>query len=353
MTNFQYPTVLDRIKSFPVETYDWYNSVLKEQLNLNLNKAYPVVRLMSRRTGIEKRTFFSKKRNILVEASYKGACRSLDNLFGPLCEEWECLSESQPSDQRYQYARDYHQDIISSHDIEIHTLVRDPISRFASGIRFLARSYPREYGLNVDLETLIKNSHLKYVNCNNHLNPQVLGTYLDKGQEEYFQRYLDSVKQNYDRILDDPSEFEESSMLMQPEESIFWLCYGWHANQHTINIADLRKSTKYYWIWDLEHHENKRLSESTDLSDSFFEINHMRFLIENLGLDITDDLYNRSTRLKEGENTAFSEDRTTYGIVKKYQEHFRLQKTYIPKEYEWMDSLHFENTPDGKAVYSL
>jgi len=351
MTNFRYPTALDRIRSFPLEKNQMFNSILKEQSNLNLNKAYPV--LITRRRGIEKRSYFSKKRNILVEASYKGACRSLDNLFGPLHEEWECLNEQNPS-KPYDSTngRQYHQDIISSHDVEIHTIVRDPISRFASGIRFFGRTFPQMCGLMVDHETLIKNSHLKYAN-HNHFNPQVLGTYLDKGQEEYFQRYLDSVKQNYDRILDDPSEFEESSMLMEPKESVFMLCYGWHANQHTINIADLRKSTKYYWVWDSEHLENKRLSESFDLSNSFFEINHMRFLIENLGLDIPDDHYKSSTRLKTGEHTAFSEDTTTYGIVKKYQEHFRLQKTYIPKEYEWMDSLHFENTPDGKAVYSL
>ena len=348
MTNFQYPTVLDRIKDFPFETYI-RDYIQKEQEQLNLNKSFHVSRLLPLSQNIEKRCYFSKKRNILVEASYKGACRSLDNLFGPL-KEWKCINDFGPCDRIKK--RQYHQDIFSSHDVEIHTLVRDPISRFASGIRFFARTYPQQYGLMADLETLIKNSHLKYAQ-HNHFNPQFVGTHLVKGQEEYIQRYLDSVRQNYDRILDDPSEFEEYSMIMEPMESVTLLCFGWHANQHTLNIADLRKSTKYYWVWDLEHHENVRLKQSSDLEDSFFEINHIKFLIENLGLDIDDNHYHGTVKRKTSENTAFSEDTTTYGIVKKYQEHFRLQKSYIPKEYEWIDTLHFENTPDNKPQYVL
>lgn len=351
MTNFQYPTLLDRIKYFPLESLQIYNKFLKWSEEFNPNKTYSLSRLMTTTPGLEKRSFFNKKRNILVEASYKGACRSLDNLFGVLRDEWDCLNEGTSPNHKLDKA-EYHQDILSSHDVEIHTLVRDPISRFASGIKFFARRYPREFTLMIDLDTLIKHSHLKYAH-QNHLNPQVLGTFLGKGQEEFAQRYIDSMRQNYDRLLDDPSEFEECSMLMEPQHSILMLCCGWHANQHIINIADLKKSTKYYWVWDEKHYENKRLKESPVLAESFYEKNHMRLLIENLGLDLDEDHYLNCTTHKIGEHTGFSEDTTTYGIVRKYQDHFRLQKAYMPKEYEWIDSLHFENTPGGKPVYSL
>lgn len=336
MTNNTLPSIADRVKHIQKNLDKFYKFI---KMDVNKDKDCDKTHTLSyyfNAYDIPRKCYYNSKRHILIENSYKTASRSLDGLMriSNVKEEWQELYRKRDED--------FFTDIISSPDIEIHTIVRDPMARLASAIKMFSYYHlPSQYGLALDLESVVLNSHIKY-SLYDHFTPQYLGVFINENQKELHEAIKQNTIDTFERITQDTSMLEHYLAIYGSLESIInKYCAGWYANQHLVDLSKIKSSTKYYWVQDTLQEE--------DLA----EANHINVLVKNLNLDI--DLYSDSykqlirTKIGKGKET----DIDTLDMMYHYSNHFKAQALEIPNDFKWIDSLTFENTSDGKPVYTI
>lgn len=284
------------------------------------------------------RAWYNSKRNLIVEASFKGACRSLDNIFINLNmlpefdEKWVDLGE---------YTRP--QDIWLKNP-EVYTLVRDPIARYASYVRFINSEMLGMYGLCLSDQDILKDRHLELIG-DSHATPQFTHV-RHKFSVEDFSSYDEKLKDLHTNLFNPSDPLGVHQVLSTPgliiQDVVHKFLTSFLVFQDMFDLDKVVPSNKYYWVWDCD--------TSYDIIDA--ERNHINFLLNDLNIDaekLSED-YGINLTEKIGNNTSNFKDSTMKFIQRHHQELLSTKKLLV-KDYEWIDSLYFENTPDGKAKY--
>jgi len=293
--------------------------------------------------SLARKTFYNRDRNIIVEACYKGACRSIENfLLDERCpEHWKRLPRyhHDPKEPDDPYIIQKYYDILDS-DPEIHTLVRDPIARLASAIRHMSDDAFKFTGIWMDKIDTFKYFEPRFTD-DTHIVPQWCANNFEGDLDILKSKLKENFYHSYDQMLEDTDILEKmfSRTNHHWTELFFRACGGWYYNQDLFAPSDFMKSSKYYWVWDTkqEHQE-------------FVANNHMIHLCHNLGYHDLKLLDTPALKSKIGANISNS---TTLDYMDHNREEFLKAKHYLRGDYRWIDTLTFENTPDGKPVYII
>lgn len=288
-----------------------------------------------------KKTFYNKSKNIIVEAPYKGACRSIENFLLNHCPDtgWIRLPHYHPGPDHPDFIMNYY-DILNN-DPEIHTLVRDPIARLASGFRHLSDDFFYFSGIWFDKANSFRYFEPRFT-IDTHLIPQWATNNFEGDVSILLSKIKENFYTTYDLILEDTDLLEK----IYRKTNHHWTemmrrgCGGWFYNQDLFQPSDFKRSSKYYWVWDA-------VKES---DEEFIEKNHMIHLCHNLGYHDLELLNLPELRKKIGHNQSNS---NTLDFIYSQKELFLEAKHYCRGDYRWINTLTFENTPDGKPVYII
>lgn len=288
-----------------------------------------------------KKTFYNKDRNIIVEAPYKGACRSIENFLLNDCPDtgWKRLPQYHFDPEHPDFIQNFY-DILNK-DPEIHTLVRDPIARLASGFRHITDDIIKFSGIWFNMSDSFKYFEPR-VTIDTHLVPQWASNKFVGDISILMSKLKENFYKNYELILEDTNLLEKMYRNTNHHWTVMmaFCCGGWFYNQDLFQPSDFKRSSKYYWVWDAV--------EESD--DEFIEKNHMIHLCHNLGYHDLKLLNHPALRKKIGHNISNS---NTLDFIYGQKEMFIEAKDYCRGDYRWIDTLTFENTPDGKPVYII
>ena len=284
------------------------------------------------------RAWYHKDRNILITTQTKAGSRSIHALIhqSHMVERgWETIT--------------HFCDLIKIHenDPEIHSCLRDPMVRLSSYLRMIGRDSIYETGFMLTDPTLV--THL--ASFDNHSYPQHL-----QCQYRVDAELADAIPKHWKNIAQkmlDPSDPLGIHHLFDIVD-FTWLMYlNFSSWRHKAEIFDpdrivYNPKQKFYWVWDTDHDKEK--------------YGMMQCLNRAIGLWTPQDVKNiprveRVASVDEGKNSLTHPFTGKESNSKQYMsdnlEFFeRMKKDHYP-DYAWIDTLHFENTPDGKPVYII
>lgn len=279
----------------------------------------------------------NRKRNIAVSVPYKGGSSSVEQLFeSEQTKQWE----------RLENAFELHNDPIWQNDPEMHVVVRDPIIRYLSYLKWDHKHLIYNVGRFIDEDELLGESAVPHLATDQHIVPQVISQ-LYKFDENFFI----SLRNSQDRIVeslsmpDDPLNIRRyfTSGISQISILSAILCSAYY-NSEVFNLNNLvTHKTKYYWLHNSTQEHAVEFSQSD--KPGFIRDNSQNFivnLIENLELDIP-RAHQTNYMVNHGSSSALE-------YFAKFRDRVHEMKKYYALDYEWINSLKFENADNPTTV---
>lgn len=284
------------------------------------------------------RAWYNTDRNILITTQTKAGSRSIHTL----------MHQDHMVDRGWETITHYCDMIkIQERDPETHSCLRDPMARYSSWLRMAGKDTIHELGFMVTNPSLL--THM--AGFDNHCYPQHLQCLyrVDAELADSIPIHWKSIAQ---RMLDpkDPLGIHHLFELTDLAWLIHLAFSSWRYKAEIFDPGRIvaNPKQKFYWVWDTDH--NKK------------QYGMMQSLNRAIGLWTQHDKDNipevkRVATVDEGTNSLINpftgkQFNTKQFMSDNIQFFKRMKKDHHP-DYAWMDTLHFENTPDNKPQYVL
>ncbi len=279
----------------------------------------------------------NRKRNIAVVVPFKSGSQSVDNLFlSEQTKQWEPLEDSHNVDK----------DPIWQDDPEMHVVVRDPLIKYLSYLKWDHNHLIWNFGRFLDEDELLGKSAAPQLAGDQHILPQIIGQ-----RYRFDENFFIALRNNQTRIVEslsmpnDPfnikkyfiTGIDQGNILRMILNSVYY-------NSKVLDVNNLvTHKTKYYWVYNSTQANVKEYSV-TDRPGYINDDRHnfLVKLIENLNLDIQ-----KEHKLNFMRNHGIS---STLDYFEHYKERSLEIKKYFQIDYDWISTLKFENTDNPSLV---
>lgn len=286
------------------------------------------------------RAWYNRTRNILITAQTKAGSRSINALLhhehraSPV-GGWENIT--------------HYCDLMKAqaNNPEIHSCLRDPMVRLSSYLRMAGKDIALTQGFIMSNPALA--THLG--SLDNHGYPQHLQCLyrVDAELADSIPLHWKSIAQ---RMLD-PSDPEGIHHLFEIADFNWLLDLSFNSWRYKAEIFDPERivanpNQKFYWVWDTDHDEKQYgMMQSLNRAVGLWTQHDM----DNIPEVKSVVSHGRGTNSRIHPFTG-KECNSKQFISDNLQFFERMKKDHHP-DYAWMDTLHFENTPDNKPQYVL
>ncbi len=284
------------------------------------------------------RAWYNKDRNILITTQTKAGSRSIHALMHQahmVDRGWETITHFCDMIE------------IQKRDPETHSCLRDPMARYSSFLRMAGKDSVHELGFMVTNPTLLFHAG----GFDNHCYPQHLqcNYRVDADLADSIPMHWKSIAQ---RMLD-PTDPLGIDKLFEISDFAWLLSLAFVSWRYKAEIFDpdrivANPKQKFYWVWDTDHDKE--------------QYGMLQCLNRAIGLWTPEDVeenwkVERVVTVDEGTNSIThpftGKQFNTKQYISDNLEFFKRMKQDHHPDYAWMDSLHFENTPDNKPQYVL
>ena len=279
----------------------------------------------------------NRKRNIAVVVPYKSGSQSVDNLF---------LNEKTKLWERLEDTHNVEKDPIWQDDPEMHVVVRDPLIKYLSYLKWDHNHLLWNFGRFLDEDELLGKSAAPHLAGDQHILPQIIGQ-----RYRFDENFFIALRSNQERIVEslsmpnDPlnikqyftTGIDQTNILRMILNSVYY-------NSKVFDVNNLvTHKTKYYWV----HNSTQANVKENSASERPGYINDDRHnfvvnLIENLNLDIVEE--HRLNFMTNHQNSS------TLDYFEHYRERSLEIKKYYQIDYDWINTLKFENIDNPSLV---
>lgn len=282
------------------------------------------------------KVYFNRKRNIVVAVPFKGGSQSVGNLLR--CDQTQ-LWEEQGGEEAIK-------DPIWQDDPEMHVIVRDPLIRYLSYLKWDHNHLIWNFGRFLDEDELLGKSAAPQLAGDGHILPQIMGQ-----RYRFDENFFIALRNNQERIVeslsmpDDPFNIRQYFTTGISQENILRMILN--SVYYNSEVFDLNNvvshKTKYYWVYNDTQANVKEYSGSE--RPGYINDDSQNFIIklkENLNLNIA-----KESAIDFMMNHGNS---STLDYFAYHKERSLEMRKYYQLDYDWINTLKFENIDNPSFV---